>query len=70
MGVMIPMNQKPKDRVEDSKKMAENNLEQAQPFSKQDLTQLVEVKGQGSAAKKRWKSRQRIVIRCGDVSHR
>ena len=48
----IPMSQKPKDRVEDSKKVAENNLEQAQPFSKQDPTQPVEVEGQGSTAKK------------------
>ena len=36
----IPMGQKPKDRVEDSKKVAENNLEQAQPFSKQDQLRL------------------------------
>lgn len=46
------MSQKPIDRVEDSKKMAENNLEQAHPFSKQNPTQPVEVEGQGSTAKK------------------
>jgi hypothetical protein len=39
------MSQNPKERTEDSKKVAENNLKEAQPLDKQDPTQTVEEAG-------------------------
>lgn len=44
------MSDKPKERNEDSKKAAENNIEQPEPLNKQDPTQPVEVGKQEDAA--------------------
>jgi hypothetical protein len=47
------MSDKPKERNEDSKKAAENNIEQPEPVNKQDPTQPVEVGKQEDAGTRR-----------------
>lgn len=44
------MSERPEDRNRDTRKAAENNIEQAPPVNKQDPTQPVEVEGNNNNA--------------------
>lgn len=43
------MSERPEDRNRDTRKAAENNIEQAPPLNKQDPTQPVEVEGSNNS---------------------